>query len=518
VRRARGLIVSLIFIGLLTALALAGLLTGTRPVLGLDLEGGVRVVLTAPGDTPKEVMERAANNIRQRVDSIGVAEPDLFVSGTNIEVQIPGTAQGKVEERGGKFCVISSDGKELGCVASRDEAEAALQATGQERLIQLIGTTARLEQREVIKAIPAEDPASAKTKVTCPTEVERLTEECSFEALKDQTVVFADDEGTKYELGPVRVTGDMISKATAVFNTPTQGSSTVGWSIGFDLTGEGSDQFAKVTKELLGKQLAIVVDQDVLSAPTIQSAITGGSGEITGGPEGFAEREAKDLATALNAGALPVNLTKSQVETVSATLGKESLQQGLVAGLVGLVLLALYLAYYYRLLGLVTWVGMAMWATLAFGIISFLGKVAGYSLTLAGVAGLIVALGITADSYIVFYERLKDEVRHGKSPRAAVQPAFRRAWKTIIAADVVTLLAAGVLYLVAISSVRGFALTLGISVLLDMFVVYFYKRPTVFLMARSPRLLTRRRMGMSAEPPPEDEDVAAVPVPAGGGR
>ncbi len=506
---------SLIFVGLLTTLSLAGLLTGTRPVLGLDLEGGVRVVLTAPENTPKEVMERAANSIRQRVDSLGVAEPDLFISGNNIEVQIPSTGQGKIEERDGKFCVISGDDTDLGCTGSREDAEAALQSTSQERLIKLIGTTARLEQREVIKTIPADDPAYEKTKVTCESEVERLTEACSFDALKDQTVVLAGADGTKYELGPVRVTGDAIKKATAVFNTATQGSSTVGWSITFDLTGEGSDLFGKVTKELLGKELAIVVDLEVISAPTVQGAITTGTGEITGD---FSERDAKDLATALNAGALPVNLTQSQVETVSATLGQESLKQGLMAGLVGLALLAIYLAFYYRLLGLVTWVGMAIWAILALGIIAFLGRVAGYSLTLAGVAGLIVSLGITADSYIVFYERLKDEVRHGKSPRAAVQPAFRRAWKTIIAADVVTLLAAGVLYLVAISSVRGFALTLGISVLLDMFVVYFYKRPTIFLMARSPRLLTRGRMGMSAEPPPEDENLEAVPVPAGGGR
>jgi preprotein translocase subunit SecD len=198
---------------------------------------------------------------------------------------------------------------------------------------------------------------------------------------------------------------------------------------------------------------------------------------------------------------------------VSATLGRESLRQGLVAGIVGLVALALYLAFYYRLLGVVTWLGMSIWAVLALATISLLGAYAGYSLTLAGVAGLVVSLGITADSYIVFYERLKDEVRHGKTLRVAVVPAFKRAWRTIIAADVVTMLAAAVLYTLAISSVRGFALTLGIATALDMLVVYFFKRPVVFLMARSPAIANAPGIGLRS-------GVAADPVPAmaGGSR
>jgi preprotein translocase subunit SecD len=192
---------------------------------------------------------------------------------------------------------------------------------------------------------------------------------------------------------------------------------------------------------------------------------------------------------------------------VSATLGREALDQGLVAGIAGLVILALYLAFYYRLLGVVTWLGMAVWAVLSLTIVALLGRWAGYSLTLAGVAGLVVSLGVTADSYIVFYERLKDEVRKGKTVRAAVHPAFQRAWRTIVAADIVTITAAVVLYILAIGSVRGFALTLGIATLLDMFVVYFFKRPTVFLIAQSRFLSELRGMGLRtgvsvAEPQP----------------
>jgi preprotein translocase subunit SecD len=174
---------------------------------------------------------------------------------------------------------------------------------------------------------------------------------------------------------------------------------------------------------------------------------------------------------------------------------------------------ALYLAFYYRLLGIVTWAGMAVWAVLSLTIVALLGRWAGYSLTLAGVAGLVVSLGVTADSYIVFYERLKDEVRRGKTVRAAVAPAFQRAWHTIVAADIVTITAAAILYILAIGSVRGFALTLGIATLLDMFVVYFFKRPTVFLIARSQLLTNLRGMGLrSGVTAP-----AAQPV-AGGSR
>jgi preprotein translocase subunit SecD len=233
----------------------------------------------------------------------------------------------------------------------------------------------------------------------------------------------------------------------------------------------------------------------VISAPTVQSAITGGSGEITGG---FSEDEAKDLATQLNAGALPVELTRQSVRTVSSTLGEESLHQGIVAGIAGLVLLFLYLLFYYRLLGVVAWFGMAIWAALAIALISIAGDQFGYALSLAGVAGLVISLGVTADSYIVFFERLKDEVRSGKSPRAAVQPAFARAYKTIVAADIVAGLAAIVLYLTAVSSVRGFALTLGVATLLDLFVVYFFKRPTVFLIAKNEKLVNLRGFGLTS--------------------
>jgi preprotein translocase subunit SecD len=683
VKSTRNLWLSIAFVVALVLGSFAAFFTGTRPVLGLDLEGGVSVILQAPAGTPREVMDRALENIRNRVDAFGVGEPLLFVSGNTIEVQLPGLARGKIDTRakdqycllgdagasygcyptksaaqsaldavkvtpvvqevcltglgpnshlcfasmkdakaaikaisvvpaaqaspapsspspssgsneyclngtglaeapcyktkkeataalaavgtqitnqfclvnsgdqsplqdavgnqacaatrqeadtilGGiqnkhetqQYCVSSSAGKSLGCYLSRADAQAKLQQTGQQRLIQVIGTTARLEQRQVLAVITPSSPNYKTTVAQCTTPDERQTAACSFAALRNKTVVFLGSDGTtKYKLGPVRVTGDMIKKAAAVYDAGSQTSVGAGWKITFTTTSVGTKAFGAVTSELVNQasplnQLAIVVDGRVISAPTVQGAITNGQGEITGS---FSQARAKDLATQLNAGALPVNLKTQQVLTVSPTLGRTSLHEGLIAGIVGLALLTLYLLFYYRLLGVVAFFGMSIWAILAFAIVSIAGRTFGYALTLAGVAGLVISLGVTADSYIVFFERLKDEVRHGKTPRSAVQPAFKRAYKTIVAADIVTALAAIILYITAISSVRGFALTLGVATGLDLFVVYFFKRPVVFLIARSDRLVNLHGFGLTS-------GVAAEPLPgeplpvAGGSR
>ncbi|HEX6580977.1 MAG TPA: protein translocase subunit SecD [Actinomycetota bacterium] len=397
-----------------------------------------------------------------------------------------------------RFCVVSSVGEQLGCSVRRDEAVDLQRQSGQERLLRVIGETARLEERAVLEIVPASDPRP----VTCGTQEERDRPPCAHDALEDEEVVYPGPIGqgqvAKFVLGPTVITGEDFDSASAVINQSQLGTSD--WTVNFQLDGDGADRFAEATTAAVGapeptNQIAIVVDRVVISSPTVQSAITGGTGEITGG---FAEQEAKDLATQLNAGALPVELTRQSVRTVSPTLGEESLEQGILAGAGGLVLLFLYLLFYYRLLGVVAWLGMTIWAVLAVALISIAGDQFGYALSLAGVAGLVISLGVTADSYIVFFERLKDEVRSGKSPRAAVQPAFARAYKTIVAADIVTGLAAAVLYLTAVSSVRGFALTLGVATLLDLFVVWFFKRPTVFLIAKNEKLVNLRGFGLTS--------------------
>ena len=427
---------------------------GLAPQLGLDLVGGVSVILTAPPGTPSPVVDRTLETIRERVDRLGVAEPDITrQSELNIQVQIP--------RAGGE---------------------------SQQRLLELIGKTARLEFREVLETIAPGSENYDQTEIT-PGDPQ------------DEEVVFPEadaprgEQPTLLRMGRVLLTGEALTEAQASFVDPVSVApgDQPGWRVNFQFDSEGSDRFARITERLTGKQMAIVLDRRAESAPTVNEAITGGQGVITGD---FTEQEARDLAVVLQTGALPVELEQSQVETVSATLGREALDQGLVAGIAGLVLLAVYLAFYYRLLGVVTWLGMAVWAILSLAIVALLGRWVGYSLTLAGVAGLVVSLGVTADSYIVFYERLKDEVRKGKTVRAAVHPAFQRAWRTIVAADIVTITAAVVLYILAIGSVRGFALTLGIATLLDMFVVYFFKRPTVFLIAQNRWMSELRGMGL----------------------
>ena len=665
-RRTRGLWASIIFVGVLVVASLVGLLTGRlAPRLGLDLEGGVSVILRAPDGTSADTMEQARANIDRRVNALGVAEPDISVQGTNIEVQLPGLAKGTIEQRPKRqsciegpdttsygcfdtheaaqtaadalkveeqttqvclvgeddeqdfpcfvgetaakdakaalkgitaqeqtdgetkgqfclqdpsgaqfgcfdtkeqadaavealgtdvetqfcitgsdgltlpcfpdegdatsladslkvvdetslFCVVSSDDQDLGCFLDQEKAQVELQRTGQGELLRIIGTTARLEQREVLQSIPIGGSGYDQLQVTCdndPASTDIPDCPAKPEELANQNVVFLGEDGTKYQMSAVKLEGDRIKSARAVFRSASQGS-TPGWAVDFTLTGEGATEFGDLTTAMVGKQLAIVLDASVISAPTIEGPITGGSGTITGS---FDEARAKSLAAVLQAGALPVELERQQVQTVSPTLGQESLDQGIKAGVVGLVALFLYLLFYYRLLGVVAWFGMSIWAILAVALVSLAGEWFGYSLTLAGVAGLVISLGVTADSYIVFFERLKDEVRGGRSPRAAVQPAFKRAYKTIVAADIVTALAAIILYLTAVSSVRGFALTLGVATALDLFVVWFFKRPTVFLIARSARLVQLRGFGLTSGIAGEAEPGDPVPVPVAGG-
>jgi preprotein translocase subunit SecD len=521
------LVLSLVVVGVLVLGSVIGFMTSLRPILGLDLVGGVSVVLSGPAGTQKDVMQKALDKIRERVDSLGVAEPDISLLGDNfIQVQLPGLGgQGKTVKRGTQFCAISSTGKTIpNSCGNLAKAKAAAEAQSVAKVLQLIGTTARLEEREVTSELRPSSPAYKTTALTAGV----LKTNDPFRASKDFTespplsnggiVTYQDQNNdgfftngldTKYVLGPVGLTGSHLKSASAQFvSASTSTSGNTGWLVVFTLDKIGTTQFADLTTRLVGKQLAIVLDNVVQSAPTVQSAITGGSGQITGN---FSETQAKDLSVILSSGALPVELTRQEVQTVSPTLGKQSLKQGLLAGVVGLIALMLYLAFYYRLLGIVTWVGMAIWGTFAFALVSLLGHAVGYALTLAGVAGIIVSLGITADSYIVFYERLKDEVRHGKTLRSAVVPAFKRSWRTIVAADTVTITAALVLYLLAVGSVRGFALTLGLSTALDLFVVYFFKRPTVFLISRSPALTSLRGMGLRS-------GVAADPLPVAGGE
>ncbi|MDQ4145400.1 MAG: protein translocase subunit SecF, partial [Actinomycetota bacterium] len=292
---------------------------------------------------------------------------------------------------------------------------------------------------------------------------------------------------TKYVLGKAELTGDAVRRGTARLN---QGG---GWEVLIDFKAAGAAAWETFTGRLaceqgVTRQIAIVLDGVVESSPQVNEdivcneGITGGTTVITGD---FTEEEAKDLAVVLTAGALPVELEQSEVRQVSATLGRDSLRAGLLAGVLGLALVLLYVLIYYRALGLQTWFGLLVFAAITYGLVVLFGEWIGWSLTLAGIAGLIVSIGVATDSYIVFFERVKEEIHEGRSLRASIDRGFHHAWRTMLAANTVTILAALVLYVLAVGPVRGFALALGMATVLDLGVTYGLTWPVAALLAQN---------------------------------
>ncbi len=300
-------------------------------------------------------------------------------------------------------------------------------------------------------------------------------------------MVTCDTDGlTKYILGPVEVPGSDISDATAGLQANSQGFSTGAWVVNLKFNGAGSKKFSQVTQRLIKltgaqNQFAIVLDSLVVSAPTTNSAITNGEAEISGN---FTQASAQTLAQQLKFGSLPISFQVQTEDQISALLGGEQLQRGLLAGLIGLILVVFYSLLQYRALGLVTILSLAVAGGLTYGLVVLLGETEGYRLSLAGVTGLIVAIGITADSFIVYFERVRDEVREGRPLASAVEAGWSRAQRTILASDAVNFLAAVVLYLVTVGNVRGFAFTLGLTTLIDLVVVFLFTKPAVVLLSR----------------------------------
>jgi preprotein translocase subunit SecD len=329
----------------------------------------------------------------------------------------------------------------------------------------------------VLEVIAPGDEAYADTAVTVPdpNDVE------AYQALKDEEIVleYEGDEGEilKVRLGPTRLTGDIIEDAQAQVDEEKGG-----YKIVFKLTGEASPEFAALTQELLNKQLAIVLDYGLESFPTVQSVIDNGEGVITGN---FNREEARDLALVLQLGALPVEFEPDPlVENISASLGRDSLRQGLLAGLIGLILVVIYMLSMYRGLGAVTACSLLVFGLFVYGIICLLGQFIDWKLTLAGIAGIVVSIGISADSSVVYFERLKEDVRDGRTLRSSVDRAYKSAFRTIIAADAATFITAFILWILAMGPVKGFAFTLGIATLLDVFISYFFTHPAVSLLSR----------------------------------
>jgi preprotein translocase subunit SecD len=304
-------------------------------------------------------------------------------------------------------------------------------------------------------------------------------------------IVACDGNGIKYVLGPPIVQGTELKSPNAALSSVNNQ-----WVVTFNLNGPGAKSFGDKTTQMVNSyynattgsetsvldQFAIVLDGKVVSAPFVQQAITGGSGQITGS---FTQKSATNLANVLKYGALPLSFSNQQTQAVSAQLGSQQLDAGLIAAAVGLLLVVFYSLFYYRGLALVSVFSLATAALLSWLAVILLGKYQGYSLTLAGVAGLIVAIGITADSFVVYFERLRDEVREGRTLRAAVERGWTRARRTILVSDTVSFLAALLLYIFAIGDVKGFAFTLGLTTLIDIVVVFLFTKPMVTLLART---------------------------------
>lgn len=316
----------------------------------------------------------------------------------------------------------------------------------------------------------------------------------------DLQLATCDQGGTeKYLLDVAKVVGTDVKGASAALD-PTTGTE---WLVNVDFTGKGQSKFTKLTQATVGKRVAIVLDAEVISAPNINEAIPT-SAQISGG---FTQQSASDLANVLKYGSLPLTFKQQSVESVSPTLGDDQLRAGLLAGAIGLGLVVLYSLVYYRGLGLVTIASLLLSGLVIYASTVLLGRTIGYTLSLAGIAGFIVAVGITADSFVVFFERLRDEVRDGRSLRSGVERGWVRARRTILSADAISIIAAAVLYFLSVGAVRGFAFTLGLSTLVDLFVVFLFTKPLVALLARTKLFgggsafsgLGRARMGAAEE-------------------
>ena len=455
----RKLVYVIAIIGLAVGGVVYTLVSGNEPLLGLDLQGGASVVLEPTRDPEPEELAVAVEIIRNRVDGLGVAEPEISTQGGNILVQLPGV----------------------------DE---------QQRALDLVGQTAELRFRPVLSvlgeadyaAVAADDPLAdlyALTEGEAPAGAEVVLP--SFDDARDNIVA-------RYRLGPSAVAGDSLEGAVAQYH------SFIGWHVAptFKPGSEGIDLFNAVSRRCHGRdpscptgQVAIELDNEVVSAPAVQadSAVFSpfDRSEITISGR-FTEDEARDLALVLDYGALPVELEAQQSRIVSASLGTDALAAGVLAGIIGLALVSVYLIVYYRLLGLVAIASLGLSGAMLWTIIAWLGESQGLALTLAGVTGLIVAIGVSVDSNVVYFEHLKEDVRSGRTLRSAVDRAFPVAYSTIVKADFASLIAAGVLYWLTSGPVRGFALYLGLATILDLIATYFFMGPLIGLMSRGSSL------------------------------
>lgn len=504
----------------------ATLASGNTPVLGLDLQGGIEVRLQPVGKTRSSaVLDKTVDIIRNRVNGLGVAETEVKRDGDQIVVDLPGVKdRDKARRIVGQTaelqfrpvlnaipvaCSTSTTTSTSSSSTSSTTAPAAssTSSTPSAKVGKGIGAPAAASSTSSSTAATSSTTAatssttagtSATTAATsatsAPVQIPGITP--PEQVKRNANVVLCDRKGTtRYELGPTVFTGKHITSAQASF-----ASGGTGYVVNVKFDSEGSTLFDNLAATSINKTapqnaVAIVLDNVVQSAPAFQATSFPDGVQITGG---FSQGEADDLATVLQFGSLPVQLKQLTTTSISPTLGRDQLDAGILAGVIGLALVAIYMLAFYRVLGLVVIFGLALSGMAIYTLLTFLGDQIGLTLTLAGVVGVIVSVGITVDSYIVYFERLKDEVRTGRTVRSSVDRGFQRSFRTILAADLVSLIAAAILYWQAIGGVRQFAFLLGLSTLLDLAISVFYMHPLVQQMSRSRKLVTAKGVGMAA--------------------
>lgn len=563
-RPGRTLLIFFIAVAVLYGLAALG---GTaKPRLGLDLEGGTRITLTAISGASPSKLEQARGIIDQRVNANGVAESDVTVQGNkNIVVEIPGKNRKSLVDAVKRtaqlrFRILAA-GPAAGLPAATPSATpsgspattpsgtatpsapataSTTTATPKPRVAPHYADskTPKPKPTPTATATPttptatptapattakgasvddpiawSQDPGDAWqakfAAFTCPTAGDSTPPIVDD---PDKPLITCNDQGAKFLLSKAMIEGTQLKSAS--YGIP---QSSTAWAVQLSFKGSARKTFADATRALYnnGGQFAIVLDGEVISYAGVNEPILDGSAEITGS---FSESEARSLSTSLKYGALPVRFADDpSVEVIGPSLAGSQLSAGVFAGIFGLIIVMIYCLLYYRGLGLVVIASLVVAGLITYATVLVLAKAAGFTLTLPGIAGLIVAVGITADSFIVYFERIRDEMRGGKSMRVAVESGWVRARNTCLAADAVSLLAAVVLYLFAIGVVRGFAFALGISTVIDVIVFFFFTKPMVSLLARRPFFSSGSRFsGLSAETLGVDEPGRRQPQFTGG--
>ncbi|MFC6510551.1 protein translocase subunit SecD [Promicromonospora citrea] len=493
------------------------------PGLALDLQGGTQVILKAVtsdgSEVTPEAMEEAIGVIRQRVDANGVTEAEIAAQGSQqIVVEIPGEVDDETvalisKAAQMKFRPVLTIGNPTPTVQPSADPSASGdaddEAAGDEAAEGESAEDGSTEGEEAPGGFTEEEIAEQEAAVEAATDASDLSQitpsvQAAFDELDctdpqnlqggggdrpDLPLVTCDQTGiAKYVLGPVEVDGTDLSSASSGLVPNSNGTVSNVWGVTLDLNSDGARDFRETTERLFPlesprNQFAIVLDALVVSAPSINDPITNGQAVISGS---FTQSSAATLANQLSFGSLPLTFQVDGQNQISATLGSEQLQRGLIAGLIGLALVVVYSLFQYRTLGLLTVASLVVAAAMTYVTIALLSWGIGYRLSLPGVAGLIVAIGFTADSFIVYFERIRDELRDGRSLRLAVQRGWVRARRTIYAAKAVNLLSAVILYFMTVGGVRGFAFTLGLTTIIDVMVVIWFTHPVMELIAKVP--------------------------------